>query len=57
MLTRIYQQNDNGGEFCFYIDSQGKLSQKELSQLQWLVAETYQSGQTRLDRFCKLIVL
>jgi len=49
MLTCIYQHADDGSEICFYVDSQGKLSRRELSQLQWLIAETYQSGNTRME--------
>ena len=49
MLTRIYQHADDGSELCFYIDSQGKLSGKELSRLQWLIAETYRSENTRME--------
>tara|TARA_Y100000031_G_scaffold150898_2_gene191107 strand:- start:18981 stop:22769 length:3789 start_codon:yes stop_codon:yes gene_type:complete len=40
---------DDGSELCFYVDSQGKLSDRELRQLQWLIAETYQSGNTQME--------
>ncbi len=49
MFTRIYQHADDGSEICFYVDSQGKLSSRELQQLQWLIAETYQLGNTRME--------
>ena len=49
MLTRIYRYVDDGSELCFYVDSQGKLSDRELRQLQWLIAETYQSGNTQME--------
>ena len=49
MLTCIYKHMDDGSEICFYVDSQSKLSSRELQQLKWLVAETYQSDNTRME--------
>ena len=53
MLTRIYQQTDDGSELCFYIDSQGEISKGDISKLQWLISETYQPDKTGMESTLK----
>ena len=42
MLTRLYRQAEDGVERCFYIETTEALTQNELGQIVWLVAETFE---------------
>ncbi|MCH8748142.1 hypothetical protein IH781_00165 [Patescibacteria group bacterium] len=46
MIYRIYRQMGNGLELGFYIEATGQLSESELQQLQWLIAETFEPAET-----------
>jgi len=49
MIYRMYRQVDSGLDLGFYIETTGQLPQFELSQLQWLVAETFEPGNTGIE--------
>lgn len=51
MFYRMYRQLDDALELGFYIKTAGALSEYELSQLQWLIAETFEPEKTTRSPF------
>lgn len=49
MIYRMYRQMDSGLELGFYVETTGQLSEPELQQLQWLIAETFEPAKTGLE--------
>ncbi len=45
----MYRQMDSGLELGFYVETTGQLSEPELQQLQWLIAETFEPAKTGLE--------
>jgi phosphoribosylformylglycinamidine synthase len=46
MIYSIYRQINDGLELGFYIETTGPLSEQEFNQLRWLIAETFEPGNT-----------
>ncbi len=46
MIYRMYRQMNSGLDLGFYIETTGQLSQLELNQLRWLIAETFEPDNT-----------
>jgi phosphoribosylformylglycinamidine synthase len=51
MMYRIFRKISNSMELGFYVETRGQLSKQELSQLQWLIRETFEPNQTRGEPF------
>ncbi|MEK7638751.1 MAG: phosphoribosylformylglycinamidine synthase [Patescibacteria group bacterium] len=49
MIYRMYRQVDSGLELGFYVETTGSLSPVELQKLRWLIAETFEPGNTGLE--------
>lgn len=49
MIYRIYRQINNGLSLGFYVETTGPLSEQEQKQLQWLIAETFEPGNTGIE--------
>ncbi len=49
MIYSLYRQINSGLELGFYIETTGQLSEKELSQLQWLITETFEPEKVGLE--------
>lgn len=49
MIYRLYRQIDSSLELGFYIETTGTLSEAEFGKLRWLVAETFEPGNTRAE--------
>lgn len=53
MIYRMYRVIDNGLELGFYVETAGQLSEPELQQLQWLIAETFEPDKTGPEPYLK----
>lgn len=49
MIYRMYRQINNGLALGFYIETTGPLSEPKQKQLQWLIAETFEPGNTGIE--------
>lgn len=49
MIYSMYRQITGGLELGFYVETTGPLSEPELQQLQWLVAETFEPCNTGIE--------
>ena len=49
MIYRIYRKIDSGLDIGFYVETTGPLSEPEFKQLQWLIAETFEPGNTGIE--------
>lgn len=49
MVHRMYRKIDSGMDLGFYIETTSPLSKQELKQLQWLIAETFEPGNTGIE--------
>ena len=49
MIYRMYRQINDGLDLGFYIETIDQLSEPELKQIQWLIAETFEPGNTGIE--------
>jgi phosphoribosylformylglycinamidine synthase len=49
MIYSMHRQINSGLDLGFYIETTGPLSEPELKQLQWLIAETFEPGNTGIE--------
>src|SRR3989344_7962976 len=49
MIYRMYRKMDNSMELGFYVETTSPLSEPELTQLQWLIEETFEPGNTGIE--------
>lgn len=53
MIHSLYRQNGSGPELGFYIETTRPLSEAEQDKLRWLVAETFEPGNTGVESLFK----
>ncbi|MFA6315288.1 MAG: phosphoribosylformylglycinamidine synthase [Candidatus Paceibacterota bacterium] len=49
MIYSIYRRISSGLELGFYVETTGQLSTQDISQLQWLIAETFEPNKTGFE--------